>query len=177
MAAGGAVAARKEETEEGPTPSTAARKEMPPLTLSSHMAGRVVPLEEVEDAAFSERVLGDGVAVDPIDGVLYAPCDATVEGVAESRHAINLVTDAGYEILLHVGLDTVKLGGKCFAVEVGEGARVNRGDVLARFDLEAIRKEGYSTVTPMVICNADGKAVRVLASGEVGVGDRLIEIG
>lgn len=145
--------------------------------LYAHTAGRVIPLEEVADDAFSERILGDGVAVDPTEGVLYAPCDARVEHIAESLHAINLVSGEGYEILLHVGIDTVKLGGKHFTAHVKAGDHVNCGDRLLTFDAEAIRRAGYSAVTPMVVCNAHAASVRVLAEGEIGVGARVLEIG
>jgi PTS system D-glucosamine-specific IIC component len=147
------------------------------VVLYAHAKGRIVPLENVGDDAFAERILGDGVAIDPTEGKLFAPCDGRIEGVAESLHAVNLVSDTGYEILLHVGIDTVKLGGEYFCAHVKAGDTVKRGDLLLSFETEKIRDAGYSTVIPMVVCNADGADVSPLAEGTVGLQDRVLRIG
>lgn len=147
------------------------------LTLYSHLSGEIVPLEEVEDEAFSSKVLGDGIAVEPSEGKLYAPCDCRVDMVFDTGHAINLVSDEGCEILLHIGIDTVKLGGKFFTPNVKDGDRVKKGDLLITFDKDEISKAGYKTVTPMVICNSeDYSKIISVASGKVNSGARLLEI-
>ena len=148
-----------------------------PIELYSHMNGKVVPLEQVPDEAFSAGILGSGIAVEPTEGKLYAPCDATVQGVSDTKHAINLVTSDGCEILLHVGIDTVKLDGKFFDPQVKNGQQVRRGDLLLTFDMDGIKAAGYPVTTPMVICNTDDYAfVRATASGEIRAGDPILQL-
>ena len=145
--------------------------------LFSHMTGRVIPLSEVEDEAFSTKTLGDGMAVEPKEGMLYAPCDGKINMIFGTNHAVSLKTADDCEILMHIGLDTVKLNGKYFKSHVTEGKKVKKGDLLISFDLNAIRKAGYKTVTPMVICNTDDfGSVNIVASGNVKIGDKVIEI-
>lgn len=147
------------------------------IELSAYMNGTVVPLEEVKDEAFSQKILGDGVAIEPKEGRLYAPCDGTVEMVFDTKHAINLVSDQGCEILLHVGIDTVKLGGKYFEVHVSDGQKIHKGDLLISFDLDGIRSEGYQTTTPLIICNTeDYSRIRTVKSKEVSAGELLIKV-
>ena len=147
------------------------------VTLFSHMNGKAIALEDVEDEVFSQEILGSGAAVEPSEGKLYSPCDGKVESVFDTKHAINLISDDGCEILLHIGIDTVKLGGKFFDVHVSDGQKIKKGDLLISFDLEGIRNAGYKTTTPMVICNTDDyTSVTAAASGEIKVGDKLVEI-
>ncbi|MGN0623092.1 MAG: glucose PTS transporter subunit IIA [Oscillospiraceae bacterium] len=147
------------------------------VTLYSHMNGKAIALEDVEDEVFSQEILGSGAAVEPSEGKLYSPCDGKVESVFDTKHAINLVSDDGCEILLHIGIDTVKLGGKFFDVHVSDGQKIKKGDLLISFDLEGIRNAGYKTTTPMVICNTDDYAsVKAAASGDIKVGEKLVEI-
>lgn len=147
------------------------------VTLFSHMNGKAIALEDVEDEVFSQEILGSGAAVEPSEGKLYSPCDGKVESVFDTKHAINLISDDGCEILLHIGIDTVKLGGKFFDVHVSDGQKIKKGDLLISFDLEGIRNAGYKTTTPMVICNTDDYAsVTAAALGEIKVGDKLVEI-
>ena len=147
------------------------------IKLSAHLSGKVVPLEEVEDEVFSGHILGDGIAIEPADGKLYAPCDGKVDSVFDTKHAANLISDDGAEILLHIGIDTVKLGGKHYEVHVSNGQQVKKGDLLISFDIDAIRADGYKVTTPMIICNTDDYAgIRAMASGEVKAGDVLLEI-
>lgn len=144
--------------------------------LYSHMNGTVKELSEVEDEAFSQKILGDGVAVEPSEGVIYSPCDARVEKVFETKHAVNLVSDDGCEILIHAGIDTVKLGGKHFEVFVSDGQRVHRGDKLLSFDIDRIKKEGFGVITPMIVCNTEKYGrIRVTAVGKVSAGEKIIE--
>lgn len=149
-----------------------------PISLYAPLAGTVVPLSEVPDEAFAGGALGDGVAFEPSVGTLYAPCDGTVETLFDTLHAVTLRSADGAEILLHIGLDTVQLGGNHFTAKVSSGQTVKKGDALISFDPEAIRKAGYRTVTPMVICNQDELgAVRVTAKGTVRTGDEVLRIG
>lgn len=147
------------------------------IELSAYMNGTVVTLENVEDEAFSQKILGDGVAIEPDEGKLYSPCDGKVEMVFDTKHAINLVSDEDCEILLHIGIDTVKLKGKYFDVHVSNGQKIHRGDILISFDLDGIRSEGYKTTTPLIICNTDDySSIESAGSGKISVGEHLITI-
>ncbi len=147
------------------------------IIMYSHMNGAVVALEDVEDEAFASKVLGDGIAIEPIEGRLYSPCDGKVDMIFDTKHGINLISDTGCEILLHIGIDTVKLGGKFFEVHVSSGQKIKKGDLLISFDIEGIKNEGYKTTTPMIICNTgDDKTVRTVVSGVVSVGEEIIKI-
>ena len=147
------------------------------IELYSHMNGTTVALENVEDEAFSTKVLGDGIAIEPTDGKLYAPCDGKVDMVFDTKHAINLVSKDGCEILLHVGIDTVKLAGKFFESHVSDGQEISKGDLLISFDIDGIKKAGYKTTTPMIVCNTDDyNSVEVIATGNTTVGQKIIEI-
>lgn len=153
------------------------KKESQSITLYSHLNGKVVNLEDVEDEAFSSKVLGDGIAVEPTEGRLYAPCDGKVDMVFDTKHAINLVSSEGCEILLHIGIDTVKLNGEFFEAHVSDGQEIHRGDLLITFDIDGIRNAGYKTTTPMIICNTDDYSeVSAAASGSISAGEKIIEI-
>lgn len=147
-----------------------------PCILYSYMSGNVIELEKVPDKAFSEKILGEGIAIDPTEGILYSPCDGVVEKVFDTKHAINIISSDGCEILLHVGIDTVKLKGEYFEVHVGEKDAVKKGDELISFDIDKIRKAKYSCITPLVICNSDDyHSVKPVKSGEISVGEVIIE--
>lgn len=119
------------------------------------MAGKAVPITEVPDPTFAEGMLGDGIAIEPVDGKVYAPCDATVDMMFPTGHAVSLVADCGAEILIHVGLETVGLEGKPFTIHVANGDKVKKGQLLIEADLEAIKAAALPIITPMLICNAD----------------------
>ena len=119
------------------------------------MAGKAVPITEVPDPTFAEGMLGNGIAIEPAEGKVYAPCDATVDMMFTTGHAVSLVADCGAEILIHVGLETVSLEGKPFTVHVANGDKVTKGQLLLEADLEAIKAAGLPTITPMVVCNTD----------------------
>lgn len=139
--------------------------------------GEILPLEKVEDEAFASKVLGEGVAIIPVEGRLYAPCDGKIDTVFETNHAINLVSDQGCEILLHIGLDTVKLKGKFFHSHVSDGQKIKKGDLLISFDLKNIKKEGFNIATMLVVCNSeDYKSVKTVSDGSTVHGTKLIEI-
>ena len=126
-----------------------------PNHLYAPMAGAAVPVTEVPDPTFAEGLLGDGIAIIPTDGKVYAPCDATVEMMFTTGHAVSLSNAAGAEILIHVGLETVGLEGKPFKVHVASGDKVKKGQLLMEADLEAIKAAGLNTITPMLVCNTD----------------------
>ncbi len=151
-------------------------KNIQETVLYSPLKGRVVPLCEVADEAFAQGVLGDGIAVCPTEGRLYAPADGRVEQIFESRHALTYLTDGGAELLLHIGIDTVALKGAPFAVKVAEGQRCARGDALIDFDIEAIRASGYDVTTPMIVSNSDAFALEPLENGAVEVGAPLLRL-
>ena len=119
------------------------------------MAGKAVSITEVPDPTFAEGMLGNGIAIEPVDGKVYAPCDATVDMMFTTGHAVSLVADCGAEILIHVGLETVGLEGKPFTIHVANGDKVTKGQLLIEADLEAIKAAGLPIVTPMLICNTD----------------------
>ena len=147
------------------------------IELYAHMNGTVVPLEKVEDEAFSSKVLGEGIAIEPSEGKLYAPCNGKVDMVFDTKHAINLVSEEGCEILLHIGIDTVKLGGKFFETHVSDGQEIHKGDLLISFDVEGIRNAGFKTTTPMIICNTDDySSVEAVGTGVIATGEKIIEM-
>ena len=145
--------------------------------LSACLNGTVVPLAEVKDEAFASGALGDGIAIEPIDGELVAPADGEISSTFETHHAVGMTTVDGAELLMHIGIDTVKLGGKHFTYLVSEGDKVKKGQPLIRFELEAIKAEGYPVTTPLIVCNTDDYAAVVAkASGTVKQGDALLEL-
>ncbi len=145
--------------------------------LSACLNGTVVPLADVKDEAFASGALGDGIAIEPTDGELVAPADGEISSTFETHHAVGMTTADGAELLMHIGIDTVKLGGKHFTYLVNEGDKVKKGQPLIRFELEAIKAEGYPVTTPLIVCNTDDyAAVAAKASGTVKQGDALLEL-
>ena len=122
--------------------------------IAAPVKGQAVSIKEVSDPTFSEEILGKGIAIEPTEGKVYAPCNATVDMMFETGHAVSLVADFGAEVLIHVGLETVSLKGKHFTVHAANGDKVKKGDLLIEFDLEAIKAEGFNTITPMLVCNS-----------------------
>ena len=155
----------------------APKEAVPAETFGAHLAGTVVAMADVKDEAFASGVLGDGVAIEPTEGKLYAPVDATVDNLFDTHHAIGLVTEGGAELLLHIGIDTVKLGGQHFTAHVENGQKVKKGDLLISFDIDAIKEAGYLVTTPLIVCNTDRyTAVKTLAEGEVKPGQDLLRV-
>ena len=158
-------------------PSPAAAPAAKDTVLSACLNGTVVPLADVKDEAFASGALGDGIAIEPTDGELVAPADGEISSTFETHHAVGMTTADGAELLMHIGIDTVKLGGKHFTYLVNEGDKVKRGQPLIRFELEAIKAEGYPVTTPVIVCNTDDYAVvEAKASGTVKQGDALLEL-
>ena len=157
-----------------PAPAAHAAKD---TVLSACLNGTVVPLADVKDEAFASGALGDGIAIEPTDGELVAPADGEISSTFETHHAVGMTTADGAELLMHIGIDTVKLGGKHFTYLVNEGDKVKKGRPLIRFELEAIKAEGYPVTTPLIVCNTDDyAAVAAKASGAVKQGDALLEL-
>ncbi|MCK8456623.1 phosphoenolpyruvate--protein phosphotransferase [Sphingomonas faeni] len=150
---------------------------MKPIILTSPLQGWASPLEAVPDPVFAERMMGDGIAVDPTGDCLHAPCDAVVLSVHASGHAITLRTPEGAEILMHIGLDTVALGGRGFTPCVVEGATVQRGDPLIRFDLDLLVCEARAVITPVIVTNPERfTIVRRETDRLVGVGEAMMTL-
>lgn len=150
---------------------------MSTLTLGSPIAGWATRLEEVPDPAFAQRMVGDGIAIDPTSAELRAPCDGVVVSVHASRHACTLRAATGAEILLHIGIDTVNLRGEGFTVRVREGQRVRAGDPLITFDMELLARKARCLLTAMVVVNGETHTVtNRVEDREVAVGDLLLAV-
>lgn len=133
------------------------------------MEGKVIDLSQVKDDMFSQKVLGDGVAIEPTKGELVAPCDGTIKMVFETKHAIGMETSNGTELLFHVGMNTVELEGKYFDAHVKPGDVVKKGDVLLTVDLESIKKEGYDCTTPVIVTNTNDYVVTPVLNAKDGL--------
>ncbi len=146
-------------------------------SICAPITGEAVAIKEVNDPTFSEEILGKGIAIRPTEGKVYAPCDATVDMMFETGHAVSLIADCGAEILIHVGLDTVNLKGQHYNVIAQNGDKVKKGDLLMEFDHEAIAAAGYDTITPVIICNsADYATFNTHVGQNVTAGDVVIEL-
>ncbi len=160
-----------------PAPFENADVEVSDTELFSPMDGEVISIEAIEDDVFSTRVLGEGVGIKPMSGKLYAPCDGVVASVFETMHAINILSNEGCEVLLHIGIDTVKLKGKYFESHVSQGDSVKKGQLLISFDMESIRKEGFRLTTAMVVCNTEEYgSVEIVAKGKMVHGKKVLEV-
>lgn len=143
----------------------------------SPITGKVVSLKQVNDVTFSEEIMGKGAAIIPTEGRAVSPVDGVVSAIFETKHAIGLTADNGTEILIHIGLDTVKLGGKHFTAHVKSGDRVKSGDLLVEFDIKAIQEEGYEIITPVLVTNVDRcNDVLALIDKDVNEKDELIKV-
>lgn len=148
-----------------------------PIQIFAPVAGEAVPISEVSDPTFGEKILGDGLAIKPAEGKVFAPCDATVDMMFETGHAVSMTSAGGAEILIHVGLDTVELKGKHYTVHAHNGDKVKKGDLLIEFDAAAIAAEGYDIITPVVICNSDDFTTIQPHTGKtVAPGDLVLEL-
>lgn len=146
-------------------------------TICAPLTGKAVALSEVSDPTFGEEILGKGAAVIPADGKVVSPVNGTVETVFDTLHAIGLKSEDGVEILVHIGLDTVKLNGKYFKAHVKNGDKVKVGTLLVEADLEGIKKEGYDVITPVIVSNSfDYGDVLAVTGQEVKAGDDLLKV-
>ena len=146
-------------------------------TLCAPMAGKAVAITEVPDPTFAEGMLGNGIAIIPAEGKVYAPCDATVDMMFPTGHAVSLIGDFGGEILILVGLVTVGLEGKPFTVHVNSGDKVKKGDLMIEVDLEAVKAAGLNTITPILVCNTpDYPTFNTKVGKDVTNADVVIEL-
>lgn len=148
--------------------ATVEEKQISEKVIKSPMNGTVIPLSEVPDAVFSSEMLGKGFGVEPSEGKAYAPVDGEVTTVFDTKHALGLMSKNGVELLIHIGMDTVKLNGRGFDVKVKAGDQVKAGDLLAEFDMDLIKREGYPVTTAVVITNTDDcEAIGEVKTGAV----------
>ena len=160
----------------------AAKIELHTDSIASPVAGKVLPLEETGDETFAQRILGEGVAVEPSEGIFTAPVSGELTTVAGSKHAFGIKTDDGVEILVHIGIDTVQLNGKGFVTNLKVGDKVNKGDKLADADLNLIKEAGYKTITAVTVTNTKklvkkaGANISPLTGKDVKAGDAIIRI-
>lgn len=145
--------------------------------ISAFASGEYIDIEKVNDPTFAQKILGDGVAIIPADGKIYSPCDAQVEMIMDTKHAVGLRTSSGSGILIHAGIDTVNLGGKYFSVHVSEGQILKKGDLILEFDKDKIKEEGFDTSVCLIFTEpAEGTHVEKESEKMVSAGDRIAEI-
>ena len=145
--------------------------------ITSPLTGEAKALTSIQDTVFSTETLGKGIAIEPSVGEVHAPCDGVISTFFETGHAFGLVADSGVELLVHVGMDTIKLGGKGFEPQVKEGDRVKKGQLLLKFDLDYIKSQGLPVTTPVVVSNTDDYAdVTALAAGAVDLNTQILQV-
>ena len=144
--------------------------------ICSPFTGKAMELSEVGDGVFSEKMLGNGIAVEPEEGTIMAPFDGTIAAVFDTKHAIGLVSDTGLELLIHIGIDTVQLNGKYYDIKVKNGDQIKKGDVIGAVDLEGIRSEGYRTITPIIVSNTDNYNEFKEKTGSVTAGEEILVV-
>lgn len=148
-----------------------------PKTIYAPINGNVIARENIPDETFAQGVLGDGVGIEPAEGVVYAPFDGEISTVAETKHAVGISGDDDMEMLIHVGIDTVKMNGEGFKVLVAEGDTVKAGQKIMTFSPDKIRAAGYSTTTAVLLTNSDDyEAFRVVKTGAVKAGEKIITV-
>lgn len=144
------------------------------IELVSPITGKILPVEEVPDKVFADKMLGDGIAIEPKDGKIVSPVDGTVVTIFPTNHAIGLVTKEGLEILIHIGLDTVELKGLGFKRMIEKDSKVKKGDLIMEFDPNLILEKGKSPITPIIVTNMDKVKKLEKNSGEVESGNQVI---
>ncbi|HJB07958.1 MAG TPA: PTS glucose transporter subunit IIA [Candidatus Enterocloster faecavium] len=145
--------------------------------ILSPVAGKAIPMSQVNDPTFSQEILGKGVAIIPSEGEVKAPADGTVSMIFDTKHAVSMTADNGAEIIIHIGLDTVELKGEHFTALAEAGQKVKAGTPLVRFDMEKIKEAGYDVVTPVIVCNTPQFPDMVCKTGmDVKAGDVIIEL-
>lgn len=147
------------------------------IILSSPIKGELIQLENLSDAAFASGALGKGVGINPEVGKVCSPIDGVVSTIFPTKHAVAVLSNEGVEILIHIGIDTVNLGGKFFTSHVSDGDKITKGQLLVEFDIEGIKSEGYTLETPIVVTNADNyKELKVIGQKQINESEDLILI-
>lgn len=173
---------KKEEPANPPTAEPVTEKETAAVveesgleeSLGSPVSGTMIPIEKISDATFAQEILGTTIAVEPVEGILRAPCDGTILSIYDTGHAVCMTTASGAELLIHAGIDTVKMEGRGFQKCVSDGEHVHAGDVLLKMKLDEIRKEGYETTTMMILTNPDAYHVEKVSAGQIGCGEKVM---
>ncbi|MBM7647898.1 PTS system glucose-specific IIA component [Bacillus ectoiniformans] len=138
------------------------------VELSSPLTGKVIALEEVPDPVFSQKMMGDGLAIEPTEGKVVSPVDGEIMQLFPTKHAVGIKAENGAEILIHIGLETVNMKGEGFEAHIAQGDQVKKGDTLVTFDLALVGEKASSTVTPIIITNGDDmESVNKSGSGAV----------
>lgn len=177
-----AFLASPESNETAPQAAPTAVEDSAPASSGAHviaspLAGNVIPLEQVADGVFSEKMVGEGFAVEPADNQVYAPADCEVVTVFGTKHAIGLTTTDGVELLIHLGIDTVQMNGAPFTIDVKEGDKLKKGAKIGSFDEKMIVEAGYRTVTPVIVTNSDAYTSFTLQkTGKVSAGDDVLTV-
>ena len=147
------------------------------ISLKAVEDGRTIPMDEVNDQTFAQELLGPGIAIVPSNGTVVSPIDGTIATVMDTKHAVCIQGEDGFELIVHAGLDTVELNGKYYQTYKEIGDQVKAGDVLLEFDLEEITKAGYDVTTPIVITNlGDYKITKCLTGQQVKAGEEVIQL-
>lgn len=161
---------------DSPSPSQTMTAQTEQVTIFSPLNGEVLPLSNVKDQAFASGALGDGVAIEPSEGKLFAPVSGRVTALFPTNHAIGFTTDEGVEILIHIGMDTVELNGKYFTSHVSMDSHVEKGQLLIEFDIQKIKAEGLIVTTPVVVTNHAQFTLEKTNQTQIKSGDQLIEL-
>lgn len=152
------------------------KKKTPMLEVFSPLQGEAIDVADVKDAVFSEKMLGDGVAILPTDGKIYAPADGTLTKVFNTKHAYAINTESGLELLIHCGIDTVELGGQGFVSYKNSGDTIQKGELIAEMDLDYIKSQGKDTVTPVVVTNFHEFEDLVGKRGKIEANEQLFTV-
>lgn len=152
-------------------------KEDKEIVLKSPIKGKIVSLEQVEDPVFATKVLGDGIAINPLEGKVFSPINGVIETIFPTKHAMGIKLDNGIEILIHIGINTVELNGEFFKSYIENGSKVDVGDLLVEFDIDGIQEKGYSITTPIIITNMENfSQIKHIANDNIEVGEDLFKL-
>ncbi len=144
------------------------------IEISSPVNGKMIPIGNVSDPTFAEEMIGKGVAIEPSDGRFYAPADGTLTALFPTGHAYALTTDSGAEVMVHIGIDTVKLNGEYYTINAKQGDMVKKGDLIVTVDLNGVKEAGYEVVTPVIISNSSKFSRIEKMEGDVRAGDAIV---
>ena len=144
--------------------------------LYAPMKGEVLDVAKSEDPAFASKAMGEGVAINPSEGIVYAPADGTISLIFPTKHAMGITLNSGVELLIHAGIDTVKMNGEGFETFVETGAKVKKGDKLLSFDMDLVKEKGYKTQTMFLVADAKGKEVEVVEAADADNNTKIMNL-